>query len=264
MRPGQAQGPHAHVPGPPPERRVDQVDAVVEDVAPLADEVRVTRASLPSTVSRKVMIQAQTRPQPNWPGPEQPEGRQHQQEADRRSPGWASSCARAHQRVTIRAGTGQTYLVTRSVTPLYEPWNRRFSTATRVVGRQAHQHRRLALAQGAVVGRAQLQGGQAGLDQGGDVLAGVQAHDGLAGSGGGDVDRPRCGPSRRPGPRRAARPGRLISDSSNTQPASTTTTSPLMKTVSRPGLDQSQAAVDARQPLGRGHPPEARSAPVRP
>jgi hypothetical protein len=34
---------------------------------PHLDEVRVTRASLPSTVSRKVMIQAQTRPQPNWP-----------------------------------------------------------------------------------------------------------------------------------------------------------------------------------------------------
>src|SRR5688572_28775246 len=82
---------------------------------PIAEDVRVTRANLPSTVSRKVMIQAQTSPNPNWPC-------QNSQKAARTSRNpmkvtWLGrKPATAHQRVTMRAGIGHQYLVTTSVT----------------------------------------------------------------------------------------------------------------------------------------------------
>src|SRR3990167_9302731 len=79
---------------------------------PSFDEVSVTRASLPSTVSRKVIAQAAARPQPNCPV-------QNSQNAASTSRKLAKVTwlgvipATAHQRVTTRAGAGQTYLVTR-------------------------------------------------------------------------------------------------------------------------------------------------------
>ena len=79
------------------------------------------------------MIQAQTRPKPNWPC-------QNSQNAasTSRKPAKVTWLGRrpatAHQRVTIRAGTGHQYLVTTSVTPLYEPAKVRASTARTLSG----------------------------------------------------------------------------------------------------------------------------------
>ncbi|MNC85637.1 hypothetical protein D3C83_12470 [compost metagenome] len=80
-------------------------------------EVTVTRASLPSTVSRNVMTQPASKPQPYSP-------RANSTSATITSARliavtWLGVIpARAHQRVTCCAGAGQSHLVTRSVTPL--------------------------------------------------------------------------------------------------------------------------------------------------
>src|SRR6187431_649084 len=67
---------------------------------PHLDEVRVTRASLPSTVSRKVMIQAQTRPHPYWPVQNSQKAASTSRKPIRVT--WLGVIlARAHQRVTI-------------------------------------------------------------------------------------------------------------------------------------------------------------------
>ena len=46
-----------------PEWRMNKVYAVIENIAPFADEVSVVRASLPSTVSRNVMAHAASKAQ---------------------------------------------------------------------------------------------------------------------------------------------------------------------------------------------------------
>src|SRR4051794_40665059 len=84
---------------------------------PNGEEFSVTRASLPSTVSRKVITQAAARPQPKWPV--QKRYMAANTSARLAMVTWLGVMpASAHQRVTIRAGVGQTYFVTRSVTPL--------------------------------------------------------------------------------------------------------------------------------------------------
>ena len=86
-------------------------------IFPKGEDCRVTRASLPSTVSRNVIAQAATIPSPNCPF-------QNSQKATPTSTALASvtwfgvSPRRAHQRVAGRASGGQTCLVTKSVTPL--------------------------------------------------------------------------------------------------------------------------------------------------
>ncbi len=84
---------------------------------PKGVERRVTRASLPSTVSRKHIPQAQARPSANAPV-------QNSAVANSTSTKLTAVTTlgempkRAQNRVTWKAGQGQTRLVTKSVTPL--------------------------------------------------------------------------------------------------------------------------------------------------
>src|SRR5262245_64572361 len=91
-------------------------------------EVSVQRASLPSTVSRKHMSHAATTPATNQPCQNRIVARMTKPKLTQVTT-LGVILRRAHQRVAASAGTGQTYLVTRSVTPLYELSNNARSIA---------------------------------------------------------------------------------------------------------------------------------------
>jgi hypothetical protein len=83
----------------------------------------VTRASLPSTVSRNVIAHAHTSPTAERAAREQQRRRDGEHPRQQRDGVRVHAACSAHQRVTACAGRGHTHLVTRSVRPLYEASN---------------------------------------------------------------------------------------------------------------------------------------------
>ena len=166
---------------------MDQVDQVIVEL-PNGDERSVTRASLPSTVSRKVMPQAATRPERVVAGPEQRHRREHQHQAERRDlvrrdAGVGAQARRPARRTRPDVERHQVgdALVRAAEDALLDRRQRGLA--------ERDQVRRLALAQGVVVAVGQGRG--AHLPGRGRRAAGREQRRRVGGVGGGDIERDR-------------------------------------------------------------------------